>query len=103
VGERKDRTNLTAIEHQKRNREARKLRKKLGTAVEEAASARERRLKARREKPRGRIGMMTMALAGNNNDDDDDTHQQRNSSIPTRRFSPFPDASIYPLLDYSFN
>jgi hypothetical protein len=50
---------------------------------------------------------MAMALAGNNSnnddDDDDDTHQQRNSSIPTRRFSPFPYPSTYLLLDYNLN
>jgi hypothetical protein len=46
---------------------------------------------------------MAMALAGNNDDDDDDTQRQRNSSIPTRRFSPFAHPSTYPLLDYSLN
>jgi hypothetical protein len=47
--------------------------------------------------------MMTMAMALAGNNDDDDTDQQRNSSIPTRLFSPFPYPSTYPLLDYNLN
>jgi hypothetical protein len=49
---------------------------------------------------------MAMALAGhnnNNNNNSNDTQRQRNSSIPTRRFSPFPYPSTYPLLDYNLN